>query len=110
MLFKDLCLSQPVLQAVENAGYHEASPVQAEAIPAVLSGKDLLVGAKTGTGKTAAFALPVLDQLLNGNSQVQSDKKVIKALVLVPTRELAQQVNNSFKKYSPSLKKCVGHG
>ncbi|EAR60630.1 DEAD/DEAH box helicase [Neptuniibacter caesariensis] len=112
MLFKDLCLSQPVLQAVENAGYHEASPVQAEAIPAVLSGKDLLVGAKTGTGKTAAFALPVLDQLLNTSSQVQPDKKVIKALVLVPTRELAQQVNNSFKKYAKGtgLRSAVAYG
>ena len=99
MNFSDFELIPQLVSAVEQSGYTEPSPVQGEAIPAVLGGDDLLVGAKTGTGKTAAFALPILNSILSADD-FSEDKKTLKALVLAPTRELAQQVNNSFKKYA----------
>ena len=100
MKFSALPLCDSLQKAVEQAGYTEASPVQAEAIPAVLEGHDLLVGAQTGTGKTAAFALPILQSILTDPEFSSEQNKKLKALVLAPTRELAQQVNNSFKKYA----------
>jgi len=100
MKFSALPLCDSLQKAVEQAGYTEASPVQAEAIPAVLEGHDLLVGAQTGTGKTAAFALPILQSILTDPEFSSEQNKKLKALVLAPTRELAQQVNNSFKTYA----------
>lgn len=100
MKFDALPLCDSLITAINNAGYSEATPVQAEAIPVILSGKDLLVGAQTGTGKTAAFALPILQSILTDPEFNSDQNKKLKALVLAPTRELAQQVNNSFKKYA----------
>lgn len=100
MKFDTLPLCESLIAAINTAGYSEATPVQAEAIPVILSGKDLLVGAQTGTGKTAAFALPILQSILTDPEFSSDQNKRLKALVLAPTRELAQQVNNSFKKYA----------
>ena len=95
--FHDLALSEPVLKAVESAGYETPSPIQAEIIPFMLDGRDVLGQAQTGTGKTAAFALPILSRL---NLQ-QKDPQV---LVLAPTRELAIQVAEAFHGYASHLK------
>ncbi len=91
--FRDLGLSDPVLKALEDVGYESPSPIQAATIPHLLAGKDLLGQAQTGTGKTAAFALPIL-------SQLRPEVDAVQTLVLVPTRELAIQVAEAFKKYA----------
>lgn len=101
MLFKDLGLSAELLRAVEKQGYDEATPIQAQAIPLVLKGKDVLAGAQTGTGKTAGFTLPVLQQLQNSHSEGQ--KRHPRVLVLTPTRELAAQVHESVRDYGQYL-------
>lgn len=93
VLFSDLGLSDAVVQAVKAIGYESASPIQAATIPAMLEGVDILGQAQTGTGKTAAFALPIL-------SRLDMKKRVPQALVLVPTRELAIQVSEAFQKYA----------
>ncbi|MCU4674567.1 DEAD/DEAH box helicase [Catenovulum sp. 2E275] len=95
--FNQLNLSPLLLQALADHNYTTPTQIQASCIPVILNGKDVLAGAQTGTGKTAAFALPVLTQLLN-STQVNSQKP--SALILVPTRELAQQVCKSFQKYA----------
>ena len=94
--FADLALSAPVLQAIKAIGYEQPSPIQAACIPAMLSGKDVLGTAQTGTGKTAAFALPVLSMLNTRSKRVQ-------ALVLAPTRELAIQVSEAFQSYASKI-------
>lgn len=96
MTFKDLHLITPILQALEEEGYSQPTPIQTQAIPEVLQGRDLLATAQTGTGKTAAFAIPIL-QLLHG--QAIPEPRTIRALVLTPTRELASQVGDSFAAY-----------
>jgi ATP-dependent RNA helicase RhlE len=96
MTFKDLHLIAPILQALEEEGYTLPTPIQTQAIPEVLQRRDLLATAQTGTGKTAAFAIPVL-QLLHG--QAIPAPRTIRALVLTPTRELASQVGDSFAAY-----------
>jgi ATP-dependent RNA helicase RhlE len=96
MTFKDLYLIAPILQALEEEGYTQPTPIQTQAIPEVLQGRDLLATAQTGTGKTAAFALPIL-QLLH--EQAIPAPRKIRALVLTPTRELASQVGESFAAY-----------
>jgi ATP-dependent RNA helicase RhlE len=97
MHFTDLGLIQPLLRALNDEGYSQPTPIQAEAIPIVLKGIDLLGCAQTGTGKTAAFGLPIL-QLLTENP-VHDKKKKIRTLVVTPTRELAIQIEDSFKAY-----------
>ena len=97
MSFDRLGLSPELLRAVAHEGYTEPTPVQAQAIPLVLAGRDVLAGAQTGTGKTAAFVLPML-QLLHG-SRPQNGPRVIRALILTPTRELALQVEESVRTY-----------
>ena len=104
MNFEELNLAPAIVQAVREQGYETPTPIQAQAIPAVLAGHDLLAGAQTGTGKTAAFTLPVLHLL----SQREAGKnrfggKAIRALVLTPTRELAAQVEESVKDYGKHL-------
>ena len=99
MSFKNLGLSDELLNTIQKEGYSETTPVQERAIPLILKGMDILAGAQTGTGKTAAFALPILNRL----QQSKSKKKIIRALVLTPTRELAAQVNNSFRTYGAAL-------
>ena len=101
MLFKDLGLSAELLQAVEKQGYDEATPIQEQAIPLVLAGKDVLAGAQTGTGKTAGFTLPVL-QLLQASHR-DGQKPHPRVLVLTPTRELAAQVHESVRDYGRYL-------
>ena len=101
MTFKELNLSAPLLRAVQEAGYETPSPIQAAAIPPVLSGRDLMGCAQTGTGKTAAFALPMLDRL---TANAPRRKGAIRALILTPTRELALQIGESFEAYGKYLK------
>ena len=103
MNFAKLGLIEPLLRATEALGYQTPSPVQAEAIPAVLKGRDLMAAAQTGTGKTAGFALPVLQRLALEGEKVASNS--IRALVLVPTRELAEQVHNNVREYAENLVK-----
>jgi len=90
--FSDLGLSSVVLAAVSDAGYTHPTPIQQEAIPVALSGRDIIGLANTGTGKTAAFTLPIIDRLLDGPRRTR-------VLILTPTRELAAQVDDSFRKY-----------
>ena len=100
MDFSELQLIRPLLRAVEEAGYSSPSPIQQKAIPPVLAGRDLLGCAQTGTGKTAAFALPILQRL----SKQQPAGKGIRALILTPTRELALQIDECFSAYGKYLK------
>ena len=101
--FADLGLRTELLKALSGLGYEEPTPIQREAIPHLVAGKDLLGQAATGTGKTAAFALPIL-QLLDAHE----DRPSPVALVLVPTRELAMQVSEAVYKYGHDLRaRCV---
>ena len=100
MNFASLGLAAPLLQALETLGYKTPTPIQLQAIPAVLAGRDLMAAAQTGTGKTAGFALPVLQRLSQGEKAASNS---IRALVLVPTRELAEQVQSSFRQYGEHL-------
>lgn len=100
MTFAALGLIDPLLEALELSGYAQPTPVQAQAVPAVLAGRDLLAAAQTGTGKTAAFALPLL-QRLSGEPPAEPGR--VRVLVLVPTRELAEQVLQSFQVYGQFL-------
>jgi len=105
MSFKDLGLAEPLLKAVHDAGYDTPTPIQRQAIPAVLAGGDLLAGAQTGTGKTAGFTLPLLHRLASGHPRKDSKGRwAIRALVLTPTRELAAQVEESVRTYGKYLK------
>lgn len=110
MQFTDLGLIQPLLRALQDEGYSQPTPIQAEAIPIVLNGTDLLGCAQTGTGKTAAFALPIL-QLLTENPPIDK-KRHIRSLIVTPTRELAIQIEESFKAYGryTNLKSTVIFG
>ncbi|MDF3934983.1 DEAD/DEAH box helicase [Pseudomonas citronellolis] len=110
MTFAALGLIDPLLRALDGLGYQTPTPVQAQAIPAVLKGRDLLAAAQTGTGKTAGFALPLLQKLLQEGPQVAANS--IRALVLVPTRELAEQVHESFRVYGQHvpLRTAVAYG
>ncbi len=105
MNFEELNLAPAIMQAVRELGYETPTPIQAQAIPAVLAGQDLLAGAQTGTGKTAAFTLPMLHKLsLSEPGQNRFGGKAIRALVLTPTRELAAQVEESVRDYGKYLK------
>eukprot|EP00487_Bulimina_marginata_P000204 TRINITY_DN10391_c0_g1_i1.p1 TRINITY_DN10391_c0_g1~~TRINITY_DN10391_c0_g1_i1.p1 ORF type:complete len:108 (+),score=25.63 TRINITY_DN10391_c0_g1_i1:522-845(+) len=100
MSFTSLGLSEPILKAIEAQGYDKPSPIQEKAVPAVLTGKDVMAAAQTGTGKTAGFTLPILEMLSKGTRVRQNQ---VRALVLTPTRELAAQVNGSVVKYGINL-------
>ena len=100
MTFQDLQLLPALLRAVGDMGYVEPSPIQAAAIPPVLAGRDLIGCAQTGTGKTAAFAIPILQRL---QKKADGSHKPIRALVLTPTRELALQIQDNFERYSKYL-------
>ncbi|MCL1949513.1 MAG: DEAD/DEAH box helicase [Turicibacter sp.] len=97
VLFKDLSLSAPILEAIEDMGYVKPSPIQAQAIPVVASGQDIIGQAQTGTGKTAAFMLPLLGKIDTSSRDVQ-------VLVLCPTRELANQVHDETKKFAKKMR------
>jgi ATP-dependent RNA helicase RhlE len=104
MNFEELNLAPALMQAVRELGYDTPTPIQAQAIPAVLAGQDLLAGAQTGTGKTAAFTLPMLHKLsLSEPGKNRFGGKAIRALVLTPTRELAAQVEESVRDYGKYL-------
>lgn len=98
MQFKQLNLIEPILKALEKEGYKTPTPIQQEAIPALLQNRDLLGCAQTGTGKTAAFALPIIQQLYN-DRRPGPVRRTIQALILTPTRELAVQIDRSFATY-----------
>ncbi|MDX5300351.1 MAG: DEAD/DEAH box helicase [Gammaproteobacteria bacterium] len=100
MSFDTLGLAEPLLRAINDKGYSSPSPIQAQAIPAVLKGRDLMAAAQTGTGKTAGFTLPLLQRLMTG-SPVRANS--VRALVLTPTRELAAQVHESVQHYGKHL-------
>jgi len=102
MQFSSLQIIDPILKSLNDEGYTNPTPIQAQAIPIVLKGIDLLGCAQTGTGKTAAFAIPIL-QLLNENKSLDRNRK-IKSLIVTPTRELAIQINDSFNAYGKFLK------
>ncbi len=102
MSFEELNLIEPILKALKSEGYSEPTPIQIKAIPALLEGKDLLGCAQTGTGKTAAFAIPIL-QGLSSEQRSSSERRQIKALIVAPTRELAIQISDSFKAYGKNL-------
>lgn len=101
MQFQNLNLIEPILKSLNEEKYITPTPVQAQAIPLVLAGKDLLACAQTGTGKTAAFSIPIL-QLLH--TKPVEGKKKIRSLVLTPTRELAIQIGESFNAYGRHLR------
>ena len=104
MTFEALNLAPAILKAVHEQGYENPTPIQAQAIPAVLQGEDLLAGAQTGTGKTAAFTLPLLHRLSQGApAHSKFGGKGVRALVLTPTRELAAQVEESVRDYGKYL-------
>src|SRR5688500_2493356 len=96
LTFADLGLSEPVLRALKDVGYESPSPIQGTTIPPLIAGRDVLGQAQTGTGKTAAFALPIL-------SRIEPARKQPQALVLAPTRELAIQVAEAFQRYAMHL-------
>jgi superfamily II DNA/RNA helicase len=98
MTFEQLDLIEPILNALKNEGYTTPTPIQEKSIPIILKGGDLLGCAQTGTGKTAAFAIPILQQLYNQKGNDRGPRK-IKALIITPTRELAIQINESFNNY-----------
>jgi ATP-dependent RNA helicase RhlE len=98
MSFPNLNLIEPILRSLRNLGYSTPTPIQKQAIPPILEGKDLIGCAQTGTGKTAAFAVPILQTLI-AQREYGKSKRIIKALVLTPTRELAVQVGESFNSY-----------
>ncbi len=98
--FSELNIAKPILTALDRSGYTHPTPIQEQAIPFALAGRDLLLSAQTGSGKTAAFVIPVLDRL----SRATSFDKLTKALILTPTRELAQQVHDSVRTYSKDMR------
>ena len=104
MTFADLGLIPELLKAVADTGYTEPTPIQAQAIPIVLQGKDVMGGAQTGTGKTAGFTLPLLQRLSrHANSSPSPARHPVRALILTPTRELAMQVEDAVRTYSKHL-------
>jgi ATP-dependent RNA helicase RhlE len=111
MKFRELEIIEPILKALDEKGYETPSPIQEKAIPILLQGKDLLGCAQTGTGKTAAFAIPILQHLYQ-NPQTEEDYHKIRALILAPTRELASQIGESFSNYGKytGLKNTVIYG
>ena len=102
MTFQQLDIIAPILAAIDQEGYETPSPIQVEALPIILGGHDLLASAQTGTGKTAAFAIPII-QLIANAKEAGDDGRRIRALVLSPTRELAEQIKESFKTYAGKL-------
>ncbi|MGF1903203.1 DEAD/DEAH box helicase [Aliivibrio sifiae] len=112
MSFASLGLSEQLLNTVSELGFKEATPIQQQAIPLVLQGHDVLAGAQTGTGKTAAFGLPLIQRLIENPVSRTQNSKVIRSLILTPTRELAQQVFDSLVSYTKNteIKVVVAYG
>lgn len=112
MKFSELNLHADLMAAIQQSGYEQATPIQALAIPEILTGQDVMAKAQTGTGKTAAFALPILQKILTDQSSSKPVEPGIKALILAPTRELAQQVFNSVEAYAANtnIKSALVYG
>ncbi len=120
MKFESLSLCEPLLRSIQSAGYQNATPIQEQAIPQVLEGRDIVGCAQTGTGKTAAFALPTLQKLMTSapapsgaaQKRKRSGRRVIRSLILAPTRELAGQIGDSFATYGKftGLRQAVIYG
>ncbi len=104
MLFTDLNLIKPILDALDTEGYTKPTPIQQGAIPHILAGRDLLGCAQTGTGKTAAFAIPMLQLLAKPKTMLSAGQRPIRALILTPTRELAIQIQESFNAYGANIR------
>ncbi len=104
MLFTDLEIISPILDALKDEGYTNPTPIQEKAIPFILKGRDLLGCAQTGTGKTAAFAIPILQRLAKPKQMASRSPIPIRALILTPTRELAIQIQESFNSYGKNLR------
>lgn len=104
MSFDSLGLSADILRAVEEMGYRQPTPIQQQAVPVVLSGRDLMACAQTGTGKTAGFTLPLLQRLITTTPAAKGGRRPVRALILTPTRELAAQVEENVRDYSRYLK------
>ena len=104
MSFESLGLAPFLLRALAEQGYENPTPIQQQAIPLALAGRDLLAGAQTGTGKTAAFGLPLLQHLGTASQEVRAGPRKPRALILAPTRELATQVHDSLRGYSKYLR------
>jgi ATP-dependent RNA helicase RhlE len=102
MLFTDLGLIDPILKSLEKQGYKTPTPIQEKSIPAILEGRDVMGAAQTGTGKTAAFAIPTL-QILSREAALENRNKAIKCLILTPTRELAIQIEENIQEYGNNL-------
>lgn len=100
MTFKELGIIDPILRALETKGYTKPTPIQEKSIPILLKGKDLLGCAQTGTGKTASFAIPIIQLLEQGKDKNNPGKRRVKALVVTPTRELAIQIDDNFTEYA----------
>ncbi|NOQ72154.1 MAG: DEAD/DEAH box helicase [Crocinitomix sp.] len=98
MTFKELEIAEPILRAIAEKGYTQPTPIQEQSIPVLLKGKDLLGCAQTGTGKTAAFAIPIIQQLIADKTRNRNHRK-IKSLIVTPTRELAIQIQENFSEY-----------
>lgn len=109
MTFSELNISEPILRALQDKQYHEPTPIQQQAIPVAITGRDILGLAQTGTGKTAAFAIPIIEQLLHADRQTQ---RGISALILTPTRELAIQIEECVSDYTrhTRIRSCVIFG
>ncbi len=104
MSFDSLGLSADILRAIDEQGYRDPTPVQRQAIPVVLEGRDLMASAQTGTGKTAGFTLPLLQLLTSREAQHKGKgRRPVRALILTPTRELAAQIDENVKAYSKYL-------
>ena len=99
MNFGDFGLAEPIVRAISKEGYSVATPIQAQSIPVVLKGHDVIGIAQTGTGKTAAFALPIIHRLVTSRKKRDTEHRVVKVLILASTRELALQIYESFKSY-----------
>ena len=110
MTFKELTLIEPIIRALDEKGYTTPTPIQEQAILPALQNRDILGLAQTGTGKTAAFALPIIQQLYYDKSH--GKRREIKALILTPTRELAIQIDDSLREYTPytGIRHCVIYG
>ena len=106
MTFKELDLLPEILKAVEEMGYEKPTPIQKRAIPEAIKGRDVLGCAQTGTGKTAAFSIPILQQI--HENRPEKGRKPIRSLILTPTRELAAQIGDNIKAYGkyPSISIC----
>ncbi|MDB4408642.1 DEAD/DEAH box helicase [Akkermansiaceae bacterium] len=106
MTFAELGLDPQILRAIQEAGYTTPSPIQAQAIPAVMAGGDVMAAAQTGTGKTAGFTLPLLNRLIKGGARKRASDRQVRTLILTPTRELAAQISESVMTYGKHVKLC----